>query len=83
MAPTEARSDSVRELVPSVRVLTRDVILVSTHLRMEGQRLVGGGEIPERDNLSLRVLHRQPDGRWLIVSEMYNDANQESTYEAS
>ena len=66
----------------SLRVLTRDVILVSTHLRVEGQKLVGGGEIPERDNFSLRVLQRQPEGTWLIVSEMYNDANQESTYEA-
>jgi uncharacterized protein (TIGR02246 family) len=67
----------------SLRVLTPDVILVSTHLRVEGQKLVGGGEIAERDNFSLRVLQRQPDGRWLIVSEMYNDANRESTYEAS
>lgn len=66
----------------NLRVLTRDVILVSTHLTVEGQQLVGGGEIPERDNFSLRVLQRQPDGEWLIVSEMYNDANQESTYEA-
>lgn len=67
----------------NLRVLTRDVILVSTHLQVEGQKLVGGGEIPERDNFSLRVLQRQPDGQWLIVSEMYNDANQDSTYEAT
>jgi hypothetical protein len=67
----------------NLRVLTRDVILVSTHLRVGGQKLVGGGEIPERNNFSLRVLQRQSDGQWLIVSEMYNDANQESTYEGS
>jgi uncharacterized protein (TIGR02246 family) len=66
----------------SLRVLTPEVILVSTHLQVEGQKLVGGGEIAERNNFSLRVLQRQPDGQWLIVSEMYNDANQESTYEA-
>jgi uncharacterized protein (TIGR02246 family) len=66
----------------NLRVLTKDVILVSTHLRVEGQKLVGGGEIEERNNFSLRVLQRQPDGQWLIVSEMYNDANQDSTYEA-
>lgn len=66
----------------NLRVLTPDVVLVSTHLQIEGQKLIGGGEIAERDNFSLRVLQRQPDGEWLIVSEMYNDANRESTYKA-
>jgi len=65
----------------SFRVLTPEVLLVNAHLQVEGQKLVGGGEIEVRDNYSLRVLQRQPDGTWLIVSEMYNDANQESTYE--
>ncbi len=67
----------------NLRVLTPEVILVSTHLQVDGQKLIGGGEIEERNNFSLRVLQRQPDGQWLIVSEMYNDANRESTYEAS
>jgi uncharacterized protein (TIGR02246 family) len=66
----------------TIRVLTADVVLVSAHLRVEGQMLIGGAEIEERDNHSLRVLHRQPDGTWPIVSEMYNDANRESTYQA-
>jgi uncharacterized protein (TIGR02246 family) len=66
----------------NIRVLTPEVILVSTHLQVEGQKIVGGGEISERDNFSLRVLQRQPDGQWLIVSEMYNDANREATYES-
>ncbi len=65
----------------SLRVLTPDVVLVSAHLQVEGQKLVGGGEIEVRDNHSLRVLQRQDDGSWLIVSEMYNDANREQTYE--
>ena len=65
----------------SIRVLTPEVVLVSAHLQVEGQKVVGGGEIDERDNYSLRVLQRQPDGSWLIVSEMYNDANREQTYE--
>ena len=64
----------------TVRVLTSDVVLVSAHLQVEGQKLVDGGVIEERDNFSLRVLQRQPDGRWLIASEMYNDANRERTY---
>jgi uncharacterized protein (TIGR02246 family) len=65
----------------SLRVLTPDVVLVSAHLQVEGQKLVGGGELEVRDNHSLRVLQRQGDGSWLIVSEMYNDANREQTYE--
>ncbi len=65
----------------SFRVLTPDIVLVSAHLQVEGQKIVGGGEIEVRDNHSLRVLHRQDDGSWLIVSEMYNDANREQTYE--
>jgi uncharacterized protein (TIGR02246 family) len=64
----------------TIRVLTSDVVLVSAHLQIEGQKLVDGGEIDERDNYSLRVLQRQPDGTWLIVSEMYNDANREETF---
>ena len=65
----------------AMRVLSPDVVVVSAHLQVEGQKLVGGGEIEVRDNFSLRVLQRQADGTWLIVSEMYNDANREETYE--
>jgi uncharacterized protein (TIGR02246 family) len=64
----------------AIRVLNRDVVLVSAHLQVEGQGLVGGGELEERDNFSLRVLQRQADGTWPIVSEMFNDANREETY---
>ena len=64
----------------AIRVLTPEVVLVSAHLIEVGQKTIDGGVIEERDNHSLRVLHRQADGRWLIVSEMYNDANRESTY---
>jgi uncharacterized protein (TIGR02246 family) len=64
----------------TIRVLTPEVVLVSAHLRVASQKLVEGGQIPERDNRSLRVLHRQSDGTWPIVSEMYNDANREVTY---
>jgi uncharacterized protein (TIGR02246 family) len=63
----------------SFRVLTPEVVLVSAHLRIKGQGLVGGGTL-DRDNLSLRALQRQPDGSWLIVSEMFQDANAETTY---
>ena len=61
------------------RVLTPEVVLVSAHLRIKGQGLVGGGTL-DRDNFSLRALQRQADGSWLIVSEMFQDANTETTY---
>jgi uncharacterized protein (TIGR02246 family) len=61
----------------SFRVLTPEVVLVSAHLRIKGQGVLGGGTI-DRDNFSLRVLQRL-DGSWLIVSEMFQDANTEAT----
>jgi uncharacterized protein (TIGR02246 family) len=61
------------------RVLTPEVVLVSAHLRIQGQGVVGGGTL-DRDNFSLRALQRQIDGSWLIVSEMFQDANTEATY---
>jgi uncharacterized protein (TIGR02246 family) len=63
----------------SFRVLTPEVVLVSAHLQVKGQGLVGGGTL-DRDNFSLRALQRQDDGSWLIVSEMFQDANTETTY---
>jgi len=63
----------------SFRVLTPEVVLVSAHLRIKGQGLVGG-ETLDRDNFSLRALQRQADGSWVIVSEMFQDANTETTY---
>jgi uncharacterized protein (TIGR02246 family) len=63
----------------SFRVLAPEAVLVSAHLRIKGQGLVGGGTL-DRDNFSLRALTRQADGSWLIVSEMFQDANTERTY---
>jgi uncharacterized protein (TIGR02246 family) len=63
----------------SFRVLTPEVVLISAHLRINGQGLVGGGTL-DRDNFSLRALQRQADGSWLIVSEMFQDANTETSY---
>jgi uncharacterized protein (TIGR02246 family) len=64
----------------SFRVLTPDVVLVSAHLKVKGQGVVGGGTM-DRDNFSLRALQRQDDGSWLIVSEMFQDSNTEATYD--
>ena len=65
------------------RVASPDVVIVSAHLVVEGQLLVGGQAMQDRNNFSIRVLQRQTDGSWLIISEMYNDANQERTYEGA
>jgi hypothetical protein len=49
-------------------------------MRILDQGLASGGTIPERDNHSLRLLVKQPDGRWLIVTELYMDARTDATY---
>lgn len=64
----------------AARMITPEVAVVSGHLRIRGQGLVGGGDIGLRDNHSLRILQRQKDGRWLIVSEIYMDARQDQSY---
>jgi uncharacterized protein (TIGR02246 family) len=64
----------------SFRVLAPEAVLVSAHLKVKGQGVVGGGTM-DRDNFSLRALQRQDDGSWLIVSEMFQDANTEATYD--
>jgi uncharacterized protein (TIGR02246 family) len=69
-APPEAR----------LRRLTDDVLIVSTHIKIRGQGLVGGGQIAERDNFASHVLQRQPDGRWLVVSELFMDARTDESY---
>jgi uncharacterized protein (TIGR02246 family) len=69
-APPEAR----------LRRLTDDVLIVSTHIKIRGQGLVDGGQIAERDNYAVHVLQRQPDGRWLVVSELFMDARTDESY---
>ena len=64
-----------------LRRLTSDIATVSTHLQIQGQGLVGGGEIKLRDNHSLRVLQKQADARWLsVTSEMFMDVRQDQSY---
>jgi uncharacterized protein (TIGR02246 family) len=55
-----------------------EVAVVKTYVEREGQRLVGGGEIPVRRNHSLKVLAMR-EGHWVVVSEMYMDARDEET----
>jgi uncharacterized protein (TIGR02246 family) len=64
----------------SVRPVTNDVVVAKTYVEIAGQQTADGRDLPNRRNHSLKVLARQPDGRWLIVSEIYMDARDETTY---
>jgi uncharacterized protein (TIGR02246 family) len=64
----------------SVRPVTNDVVVAKTYVEVAGQQTSDGKELPTRRNHSLKVLARQPDGRWLIASEIYMDAREETTY---
>jgi uncharacterized protein (TIGR02246 family) len=64
----------------SVRPVTEEVVVAKTYVEIAGQQTSDGKELPTRRNHSLKVLVRQPDGRWLIVSDIYMDARDETTY---
>jgi uncharacterized protein (TIGR02246 family) len=64
----------------ALRRLDDDHVVASCHLQVTGQGLIGGGSISLRDNRSLHVLSRQPDGTWRIVSAMFMDARQDQSY---
>ncbi|BDB42442.1 MULTISPECIES: YybH family protein [Mycobacterium] len=66
--------------VCSLRRLDADNAVVHAHLQIAGQSLVGGGAIALRDNHSIRVVARQADGAWRIVSEMFMDVRQDQSY---
>ena len=63
-----------------LRPVTESVVIISTHLQVTGQGLVGGGVIGLRDNHSVHILQRQPSGQWQIISEMFSDARQDLSY---
>lgn len=66
----------------SARPAGNDAVVVKTYVEIEGQETADGQTLPIRRNHSLKVLVRAPDGRWLILSEMYMDARTETTYGA-
>jgi uncharacterized protein (TIGR02246 family) len=67
----------------SIRPVTHDVVVVKIYAEIAAQQTIDGKELPIRRNHSLKVLARQGDGHWLIVSDMYMDARDEATYVAS
>ena len=64
-----------------VQVVTPEVVVVWAHVIIRDEGDVGGGRLDD-DNYSLRVMRRQSDGSWRIVSEMVRDASHETAYEA-
>ena len=64
----------------AVRSVGQDTVAAKIHTKVEGQRTVDGGTLPMRQNHSLKLIARQPDGSWKIVSEIYMDARQEVTH---
>jgi uncharacterized protein (TIGR02246 family) len=67
----------------SIRPVSQDVVVVKIYTEIAGQQTVDGQELPVRRNHSLKVLAHQDDGRWLVVSEIYMDARDDTTYVAS
>lgn len=67
----------------AMRFVTSDVAVVKVYMEIQGQQTTEGAVMPPRRNHSLKVLRRQRDGRWLIVSEIYMDARDERTYVGS
>lgn len=63
-----------------LRRLDADNAVISVHLQVTGQGLIGGGEIALRDNRSLHVVSRQADGAWQIVSAIFMDARTDASY---
>src|SRR5262245_7361874 len=66
----------------SIRPVSNDVVVAKIYVEIAGQQTANGKELPTRRNHSLKVLARQGDGRWLIVSEIYMDARDETAYSA-
>ena len=65
----------------SMRFPVPDIAIVKTFLERAGQQTTEGVVMPVRLNDSLKVLQRQADG-WRIISDIYMDARDDSTYEA-
>jgi uncharacterized protein (TIGR02246 family) len=67
----------------SIRLVTPDVVAVKTYIEIEGQQALDGTTLATRRNYSLKVLQRQPEGQWMIVSDIYMDARTDATYRGS
>lgn len=69
----------VQEPQFDIRMLSDEVCVVRTYTEIEDQK-VSQDETINRRTFSQKVLTRQDDGRWLIASELFMDANQVGSY---
>lgn len=69
----------VQEPQFDIRPVSDDVCVVRTYTEIADQKISEDEHI-NRHNFSLKVLTRQEDGRWLIASEIYMDANPVDSY---
>ncbi|MHA3682768.1 YybH family protein [Leucobacter sp. HY1908] len=66
----------------SVKQLGEDVVVAHVTTTIVGQLTEAGETLGDRTTNSLHILHRQPDGRWLITTQLFADARTETTYRA-
>lgn len=66
----------------SLRFVTDTVAVARSYSERRAQPTVHGYKVPIRRNHSLKVLAKQPDGTWLIISDIYMDADDESSASA-
>ncbi|MDZ5699964.1 SgcJ/EcaC family oxidoreductase [Chelativorans sp. M5D2P16] len=75
-----SNGELVGEPEVSVRAVGEDVVAAKIYTQVKGQRTVDGGTLPVRHNYSLKLIARQLDGSWKILSEIYMDARQDVTH---
>jgi uncharacterized protein (TIGR02246 family) len=66
----------------SLRFVTQTVAVARSYSERRAQPMVHGYDMPIRRNYSLKVLAKQPDGTWIITSDIYMDADDESSASA-
>jgi uncharacterized protein (TIGR02246 family) len=59
----------------SLRWLDDDAVIATTYLERRRQQTIDGRTLPRRRTHSLKVLTRSDHGTWLIVSDIYADAD--------
>jgi uncharacterized protein (TIGR02246 family) len=63
----------------SLRFVTGTVAVARSYSEQRAAPPGRGYEMPIRRNYSLKVLAKQPDGTWLIISDIYMDNDEESS----
>jgi uncharacterized protein (TIGR02246 family) len=67
----------------SLRFVTGTVAVARSYSEQRAAPTERGYEMPIRRNYSLKVLAKQPDGTWLIISDIYMDNDSENDDESS